>query len=65
MAKLDYDKLNATTRYMMISAFAVDPGELGDDRADVIDDAATFLKQLEEKGAASTTWRGCAPTRTT
>ncbi len=50
MAKLDYDKLNATTRYMMISVFAVNPGELGGDRAEVIDDAATFLKQQEEKG---------------
>lgn len=50
MAKLDYDKLNATTRYMMISVFAVNPGERGGDRAEVIDDAATFLKQQEEKG---------------
>ncbi|HEX5144421.1 MAG TPA: hydrogen peroxide-dependent heme synthase [Mycobacterium sp.] len=50
MAKLDYDTLNSTTRYMMISVFAVNPGELGDDRSEVIDDAATFLKQQEEKG---------------
>ncbi len=50
MAKLDYDKLNSTTRYMMISAFAVNPGELDDDRSDVIDDVATFFKQQEEKG---------------
>ena len=40
MAKLDYDKLNSTTRYMMITAFAVNPGELDDDRSDVIDDVA-------------------------
>ena len=26
MARLDYDKLNSTTRYMMISVFAVEPG---------------------------------------
>jgi hydrogen peroxide-dependent heme synthase len=50
MAKLDYDKLNATTRYMMISVFAVNPGELGEDRAEIIDDVATFLKQQEECG---------------
>ncbi len=28
MAKLDYDALNAVTRYMMISVFAVQPDEL-------------------------------------
>jgi len=50
MAKLDYDKLNSTTRYMMISTFAVIPGELGEDREDVVDDAATFLKQQEDTG---------------
>jgi hydrogen peroxide-dependent heme synthase len=50
MAKLDYDKLNTTIRYMMLSVFAVTPGELGDDRSEVIDDVATFLKQQEEKG---------------
>lgn len=50
MARLDYDKLNATVRYMMISVFAVHPGDLGEDRAAVIDDVATFLKQQEEEG---------------
>ncbi len=50
MAKLDYDALNSMTRYMMISVFAVQPEALGEDRAAVIDDTATFLKQQEETG---------------
>lgn len=50
MAKLDFDALNSTIRYLMFSVFAVAPGELGEDRADVIDEAATFLKQQEDKG---------------
>jgi thiamine-phosphate diphosphorylase len=42
MARLDYDALNATVRYVMFSAFAVNPGVLGydgDSRAAVIDGA--------------------------
>ena len=50
MAKLDYDTLNSMTRYMMISVFAVQPEELGEDRAAVVDDTARFLKQQEENG---------------
>ena len=53
MAKLDFDTLNATVRYLMFSVFAVRPGVLGDDRAareKVIDETATFLKQQEERG---------------
>ncbi|MHC9293602.1 hydrogen peroxide-dependent heme synthase [Mycobacterium sp. LTG2003] len=50
MAKLDFDALNSTIRYLMFSVFTVNPGELGEDRADVIDEAATFLKQQEERG---------------
>ena len=50
MAKLDYEKLNSTTRYMMISVFAVNPGELGEDRGEVVDDVATFFKQQQERG---------------
>jgi len=50
MAKLDYDTLNATVRYLMFSVFAVRPGALGDDRAAVVDETATFLKQQEEGG---------------
>jgi peroxiredoxin len=47
MAKLDYDALNSMTRYMMISVFAVQPQALEEDRAAVIDETATFLKQQE------------------
>ncbi len=53
MARLDYDTLNATIRYVMFSAFAVQPGVLGYDeesRAAVIDETSTFLKQQEERG---------------
>ena len=53
MARLDYDALNATLRYLMFSVFSVRQGALGalgDDRGAVIDDTATFLKQREERG---------------
>ena len=53
MARLDYDTLNATIRYVMFSAFAVQPGVLGYDdesRAAVVDETATFLKQQEDRG---------------
>ena len=53
MAKLDYQAINATVRYVMFSAFAVQPGVLGydeGDRAAVIDETATFLKQQEDNG---------------
>ena len=67
MAKLDFDTLNATIRYMMISVFAVQPGALGDDRAAIVDETATFLKQQEDtasSSAACTTSPGCGPTPT-
>lgn len=50
MAKLDYDSLNSTIRYLMFSVFSVEPGELGEQRDDVIDEASTFFKQQEERG---------------
>lgn len=50
MSKLDYDELNSTLRYLMISVFAVQPGALGEDRSAVIDETATFLKQQEDSG---------------
>ncbi|EKF24156.1 hypothetical protein C731_1916 [Mycolicibacterium hassiacum DSM 44199] len=50
MAKLDYDALNATIRYLMFSVFQVQPGALGDERAGVVDETATFLKQQEDNG---------------
>ena len=50
MAKLDYDALNSTVRYLMFSVFSVEPGELGEERSAVVDETATFLKQQEDKG---------------
>lgn len=50
MTKLDYDALNSTLRYLMFSVFSVQPGALGDERAGVVDDLSTFLKQQEERG---------------
>ncbi|MGK2881321.1 MAG: hydrogen peroxide-dependent heme synthase [Mycobacterium sp.] len=50
MARLDFEELNATIRYLMFSVFAVHPGELGQDRSDVVDETATFIKQQEERG---------------
>ena len=50
MAKLDYDTLNSTIRYLMFSVFAVQPEALGDERAAVVDETATFLKQQEDNG---------------
>ncbi len=50
MARLDFDALNATIRYLMFSVFAVNQGELPEDRAEVTDETATFLKQQEDNG---------------
>lgn len=50
MAKLDFDALNATIRYLMFSVFSVRPGELGDDRSEVVEETSRFLKQQEERG---------------
>ncbi|MCV7153264.1 hydrogen peroxide-dependent heme synthase [Mycolicibacterium pyrenivorans] len=53
MAKLDYDTLNSTIRYLMFSVFSVRPGALAyedDARADVAEETAAFLKLQEEKG---------------
>ncbi|KWX64065.1 hydrogen peroxide-dependent heme synthase [Mycobacterium sp. NAZ190054] len=53
MAKLDYDELNSTIRYLMFSVFAVKPGALDasdDARASVVDETATFLKGQEDAG---------------
>jgi hydrogen peroxide-dependent heme synthase len=43
MARLDYDALNATLRYLMFSVFSVRPGVLGEQRDAAIDDASTFF----------------------
>ena len=50
MARLDYDALNASVRYLMFSVFSVGPGQLCDNREDVVDETATFFKQREEHG---------------
>ena len=50
MARLDYDALNTTVRYLMFSVFAVPPGVQGDDRGAVVEEAATFFKQQEDNG---------------
>ena len=50
MARLDYDALNSTVRYLMFSVFSVSPGQLGDDREAIVDETATFFKQREEHG---------------
>lgn len=53
MAKLDFDELNSTIRYLMFSVFSVTPGALGaddDTRATVVDETSTFLKRQEDKG---------------
>ena len=53
MAKLDYDALNSTIRYLMFSVFSVRPGALDyedEARAAVVDETATFLKQQEDNG---------------
>ena len=50
MARLDFDALNSEIRYLMFSVFAVSPGELGDERNPVIDEATAFFKTQEERG---------------
>lgn len=53
MAKLDYNALNATIRYVMFSVFAVRPGALdsaADARAAVVDETETFFKQCQDSG---------------
>ena len=53
MARLDYDALNSTVRFLMFSVFSVKPGVLGEEREArdaVIDETATFFKQREEHG---------------
>ena len=50
MARLDYDALNSTLRYLMFSVFAVRPGALGDEREAIVDETATFFKQQEDNG---------------
>ncbi|AWV47735.1 hypothetical protein JK2ML_1045 [Mycobacterium leprae Kyoto-2] len=50
MAKLDYNTLNSTIRYLMFSVFSVRPGVLGAQRDTVIHDVRTFFKHQEKRG---------------
>ncbi|MEZ5211448.1 chlorite dismutase family protein [Gordonia sp. PP30] len=50
MARLDYDELNATIRYLMFSVFKIRAGELPDDRSEVIADLERFVAEVEGKG---------------
>jgi hydrogen peroxide-dependent heme synthase len=50
MARLDYAELNSTIRYTMWSVFRVEPGKLGEDRAEVAAQTTEFFDALEGKG---------------
>ncbi|MFD6456180.1 chlorite dismutase family protein, partial [Nocardia sp. NPDC060220] len=50
MARLDYQALNSTIRYLMFSVFQVQPGVLGEDRAGAIKEAQEFFDGLADKG---------------
>ncbi|WP_344783331.1 hydrogen peroxide-dependent heme synthase [Gordonia caeni] len=50
MARLDYETLNATVRYLMFSVFKVRAGELPEDRDEVIADLNRFLDEVAEQG---------------
>jgi len=47
MTRLDYAELNSTVRYLMFSVFSVRPGELPEQRDDLIADTRTFFEKLE------------------
>lgn len=50
MAKLDYEKLNATQRYLQYAVFRAIPGALGTERDEIIAEAEKFFDQLKEEG---------------
>ena len=50
MTRLDYAELNSTVRYLMFSVFSVRPGELPEQRDDLITDTRTFFEKLETTG---------------
>ena len=53
MAKLDYEALNSTLRYLMFSVFSVRPGALGEEREATIDDTSTFFKLQDSVNGAA------------
>ncbi|WP_280450465.1 hydrogen peroxide-dependent heme synthase [Nocardia cyriacigeorgica] len=50
MARLDYQALNSTIRYLMFSVFQVQPGALGEDREAAIKEARAYFDGLEDRG---------------
>ncbi len=50
MARLNYEELNATVRYLMFSVFKVRAGELPADRSAVIADLERFVAEVEGTG---------------
>jgi peroxiredoxin len=50
MARLDFQALNSTIRYLMFSVFKVQPGLLGEDRAEATAELQRFLKEQEQAG---------------
>ncbi|WP_433490454.1 hydrogen peroxide-dependent heme synthase [Nocardia grenadensis] len=50
MARLDYQSLNSTIRYLMFSVYQVRPGVLGDDRATTLKEAREFFDGLADRG---------------
>ncbi|WP_028476625.1 hydrogen peroxide-dependent heme synthase [Nocardia sp. CNY236] len=52
MARLDYQALNSTIRYLMFSVFQVRPGVLGKDRGVATKEATTFFDGLADRGVA-------------
>ncbi|RJO72939.1 hypothetical protein D5S18_21875 [Nocardia panacis] len=50
MARLDYQALNSTIRYLMFSVFQVRPGVLGEERAAAVKEARAFFDGLADRG---------------
>ncbi|OIR45531.1 hydrogen peroxide-dependent heme synthase [Corynebacterium sp. NML130628] len=50
MAKLDYEKLNATQRYLQYAVFRAIPGALGTERDEIIAEAEKFFEELKTEG---------------
>ncbi|WP_328397277.1 hydrogen peroxide-dependent heme synthase [Nocardia sp. NBC_00416] len=49
MARLDYQSLNSTIRYLMFSVYQVRPGVLGEDRTAAIEEAGVFFDSLADR----------------
>ena len=67
MARLDYDELNNTIRYLMFSVFTVRPADPPTDRDGAAAEFVAFLDDITRDGwscAASTTSRACGVTPT-